>query len=244
VQRVIKLISVITISAFLSGCTQTTSSQESLQSSSPYSWHDGSKGGHFGIGEDWSIEILHAEYKSYVETVVQGGQVELTVVPAEYEWIQDERIGPQSEPEMVPQSVTIPATYRTITETTVVAPAKFEYNLTKPIFNSDNTVKTPAMVLQRHVKAVIKREERRVIDTPERVETRLMPVEYREGYRRVLRKPSSLIEDIRPAKVASILRKVEARPAQFLVLNQRSGVSHTFDSYEKLTAFVESLKPL
>ena len=129
----------------------------------------------------------------------------------------------------------------TITETTVVAPAKFEYNLTKPIFNSDNTVKTPAMVLQRHVKAVIKREERRVIDTPERVETRLMPVEYREGYRRVLRKPATYKTGT-SSKVAAISRKFEVTPARFLIINRRSGVSHTFDSYEKFTTFTESLK--
>jgi len=185
-QTLIKIIVATALSIPLLGCANTPSSKDTPQSvqnalqatpANPlpdYPWHDGSKGGFFGVGNGWSIEILHAEYKSVVETYVSSEQRELTLIPAKYEWIKDETVGPQGEPEMARQLVTIPATYMTVTESIVMAPAKIEYDLTEPIFNADRTLKTPAIVNQRHVKAVIEQKDRRVVDKPKQTLERIL----------------------------------------------------------------------
>ena len=98
------------------------------------------------------------------------------------------------------------------------------------------------MVKQRYLEAVIEQKDRRVVDTPKRTIERLVPVEYRKGYRRVVRTPAMLKEDIRPAKVSSLSRSIEVKPVRFNIVNRRNGISYTFDSYEKFMAFVASLE--
>ena len=73
---------------------------------------------------------------------------------------------------------------------------------------------------------------------------RLMPVVYRDGFRRVVRTPAHTQEHIIPGETKVITSRWELKPWRFRIYHRTSDVSHTFDSYEKLTAFVESLKPL
>ena len=150
-------------------------------------------------------------------------------------------MGPQSEPQIEPQIVTIPPTYMTITETTVIEPEKIKYYVTAPIFNPDGSLMTPAQVLQRHIPARVEKKDRRVIKTPERKETRFMPAEYREGYRRVIRIPAKIIKDESESSVTPFTRHEKIKPAQFLIKNPNGEIAHRFESYEAFKTFTDSL---
>lgn len=244
--RFIKAAASLILTACLLGCSHSPTSIEAPQESTfSYDWHDGSKGGAFGLGEGWWVSILHAEYESITEIVNMCEQTrKLIVLPAEYEWVKDDSVGPQTEPEMTTEFVTIPGTHTTVTEPQVIEPARTEYDLVEPVFSGDGTVDTPAKVKEIHKEAVIELRERHVVKIPAGTQERLVPVEHRTGYRRVMRVPVRTVEDKTQPKTRTFknIGRVEVKPWRFVVAHSKSGVSHTFESYKAYTDFAESLK--
>jgi len=245
VNTAIKLTATVMLTNILLGCAHGQELKQVPQANLSYDWHDGSKGGLFGIGEGWWINILHAEYETNTQMGYMSGRTQdLISLPAEYEWVRDESVGSQVEPEMAMQLITIPATYITVTETLVIEPAKTEYDLVRPVFSKDGKIETPARVEIIDTKAIIQQKDRRVVETPERTEARLMPVEHREGYRRVVSVPARTIVDENQPKLRTFKQTNtrEVKPWRFVISHPVSRVSHTFDSYNDFKRFTDSLK--
>lgn len=241
----IKAIATLILTACIMGCTHGPASLNTQQTIKSYDWHDGSKGGVFGIGEGWWVTLLHPEYKS--ETVMGYMSSEtrkLIVIPAEYEWVKDDTVGPQAKPEMTTELVTIPGTHMTVTEPFVIEPARTEYDLVEPVLSVDGTVEIPATVKKIHKEAIIELRERRVVKIPARTEERLVPVEHRPGYRRVMTSPERVAEDKTQPELKTFKRtgRREVKPWRFVVTHSKSGASHSFESYEAFTNFTESFE--
>jgi hypothetical protein len=208
-------------------------------------WHDGSKGGTYGIGEGWSIELLPADYVTVLGEITvspPAGGIELISIPAEYEWIKDHNEDLTGEPIMTHQLVTIPAEYETMTETVVVKPENTDYYLTDATYNTDGSINTPKIVKARHRPAETRQEERRVVKVPKRTVERMVPLERRRGYRRVVKIPARTMEDT--SYFFGPLyeyRTVKAQPWRFLIKRPSGVIVHVFDSFEDLTAFIDSL---
>ena len=209
------------------------------------SWHDGSKGGAYGIGEGWSIEIIPAVYETLTEVIIVHGMTPLILLPAEYEWVRDTGQDFSDQPETLTELVTIPAEYETITEIIVSEPARTEYYLTEPVYMLDGTVITPAAVKAQNIPAVTKEEPRRVVRTAERTETRTIPnspLERINGNVRVVKTPVRVVEGETLNPPETITRKAVKLPARFVVKRADGEITHVFDKFEDLTAFVDSLK--
>jgi len=236
----------------LTGCAHTVDRKAPVkeitvvkQALKPTHWHDGSKGGKYGIGDGWSIEILPAEYETIFEVGTLGHPREsrLISIPAEYMWIKDESVDTNKDPIMVSQLVTLPAQYMTVTEDIVVKPASKEYYFTDVKYNTDGSVNTPKTVKLRTNPAVIKQKNRRVVKVPARTVERMLPldIEKRNGYRRVVKTPARNVE--RPWFVGPyyLPKVVESQPWRFLIRKPNDGIVHVFDNFEHLTAFIDSL---
>jgi len=237
----------------LMGCAHTGQPKEAHQvkTNSPQTpdtalWHDGSRGGAYGIGIGWSIELLAADYETVLDQFTVGsptGGIELISIPAEYEWIKDDNEDLSGEPIMTSQLVTIPAEYMTVKETIVVKPENTDYYLTDATYNTDGSIKTPKIVKPRHRPAETRQEERRVVKVPKRTVERMLPLERRKGFRRVVKTPASTMEDTSLFFGPYYMPKVvEAQPWRFLIKHPTGGIVHVFDDFDNLTAFVEGLK--
>lgn len=235
----------------LMGCAHSVEPSEPLQDKTitkltpnPSSWHDGSKGGDYGIGEGWSIELLPAEYETVFDVVTLGHPTasSLISIPAEYEWVKDNRADQSDEPIMVRKLVTTPAEFMTITENIVLQPKSSGYYLTDTTYHSDGSIGTPKTVKLRVIPAEVRQVERRVMKTPARTIERMVPVERRKGYRRVVKNPAKTAE--RPWDVGPYYkpRKVEAQPWRFLIRKPIGEIVYVFDDFDNLTAFTDSLK--
>jgi len=62
-----KFVATLVLPIIVMGCSHVPSSEGTRQAETPYTWHDGSKQGLYGIGKDWSIEILPGEYGEITE---------------------------------------------------------------------------------------------------------------------------------------------------------------------------------
>jgi len=248
VQKLGILAVALVLSNFLVGCLHQSSFQAIPQAKTAYPWHDGSNGGLYGIGEGWSIDASASEFYTVTETTTIGGSGHfasvLHTVPPVYGWVEDTSIvGPQEEPEMELVFISMPATYEKVMETRVIEPATIEYDLIPPVFYADKSLKTPAKFEKRYKKAVTRQIETLANYTPGgKVVERLMPIEFREGYRRVI---------IEPAKVRSVdetpepivrTRRVLNTPATLNIYNPEGDLVFTFDSFENFQTFTKSLK--
>lgn len=250
--RVLIKITQPTICALLlMGCAHSVEPSEPLQDKiitkvTPDSvlWHDGSKGGDYGIGEGWSIELVPAEYETVFDVITVSSPTgsELITIPAEYEWIRDDSADLSGDPIMVPKLVTIPAEYMTVTETIVVKPQQTSYYLTDAIYTPDGSIKSPKTVKPRFIPAVVRHEERQVINVPERTVERVIPLERRKGYRRVVKTPARVTS--KPFYLGPYYsrRFQEAQPWRFLIKNPKGSAVHLFDDFETLATFVDDLK--
>ena len=206
-------------------------------------WHDDSKGGAYGIGEGWRIEVLSGRYEFVTEPIITyGDDAGLITIPAVYGWKKDETVGPNSVQEFRMEIVTIPPTFKTMTEQVIVEEAKTKYHITNPIYDVKGDILAPAIVERRYIPEITKQVERQVVDTPKRTIERSVLVEHREGYRHIVISPASTMEPRRPAKKRFETRRVETRPWRFPIRNPQGEIVHTFEDYDKLTAFIDSLK--
>lgn len=240
----IKAIATLSLATCLMSCTHAPSVNPP-QAAALYDWHDGSKGGVFGIGEDWWVTLLHPEYKSETVMGYFGGQTrKLRAIPAEYEWVKDDSVGPQGEPEMTTELVETPGTHMTITEPYVLEPARTDYDLVEPVFAKDGTIETPVRVKEIHKEAIVAYRERRVVKIPAGTKERLVPVEHRPGYRRVMISPARVVEDETQPKPKAFKKtsRREVKPWRFVVTHSKSGASHSFESYDAFTDFAKSLE--
>jgi len=213
----------------LMGCSHTGQPKEAHQVKTNIAqtpdnalWHDGSRGGAYGIGKDWSIELLPPEYETIFDVVTLGHPRDnsLITIPAEYEWVKDNSA--DGEPEMALKLVVIPAEYMTVTDTIIVEPESTEYYLSDASYNTDGSINTPKTVKLRSVPAVTRERERQVVKTPARTVERMVPLETRKGFRQVVKTPSSTRE--RPWFVGPLYmpKVVEAQPWRFLIKHPRS----------------------
>ena len=234
----------------LTACTHNTTYSEFLQETSPAAqsssttttWHDGSKGGIYGIGEGWSIELSPAEYETITETIIIHDAPRVPLfTPAELEWVRDDTVEQSKAPILTTTLVTIPAEYETIEETVIVEPQKTEYFLTEATQGSNGEILKPRLVQHRFIPAETKQVERVVVKTPEHVIEKIEEVEQRKGYRQIVKTPAKLIEDTSPAKPKTYTGVVEKTPWQFTIKTPNGQIAHIFDDYNALKTFTDSL---
>lgn len=101
------------------------------------------------IGNGLTLEIIPAEFATFVEGYNS---------PRDIEW------------------VLIPATYETIIETVIVKPAHKVLDLTPPLYDEAGVLKTPARAKVTEIAAVTREKRRRVVKTPARAVKRIIPV--------------------------------------------------------------------
>ena len=233
----------IIATALILACSHVPAPKEAAPPKASYDWHDGSKGGLYGIGERWSVELFPGEYEIVTETVISSHRnSELISIPAVYEWVEDEGEDLTGEPIIVPILVTLPAEYEIVTETLVIEPAKTEYFLSSAEYDSKGGILKPRRVGQRLIPAVTEHRERRVVKTPERTVEHMLPRERRRGYRRVIKTPAMTIESDSVASPVSITRRRVIQPRAFVIINPEGEVSHSFGTFREFTAFADSLK--
>ena len=243
-RKFINIIANFTLTTFLLACAHQPESARIVKSTTSYDWHDGSKGGTYGIGEGWSVEILPPTNETVTETVkFHNENLGLVTVPAQYEWIRDDSEDLSGEPVIVSTLVTLPAEYKTVIDTYIVEKAKTEYSLSEAVYNSKGVIVTPRQVKQRVIPAVKEQRERRVLKTPERTVERMIPVERRKGYRYVVKIPASTIENPAPStEEKTETRRVMSQPWTFIIKNPDGKRAHSFDDFDDLTVFTDSLK--
>jgi len=235
----------------LLGCSQSVQSNETLQEKNSVThsqtsalWHDGSTGGAYGIGEGWIIEILPAEYETFIESIILPQMsTELLTIPATFKWVDEDSEAFKTYQKNVIEVVTIPAKYEIITTNEEVRPARTEYYLAKPIHDSIGTVKTLGTIKERHVPPVTKDVSRRVVKVPARSEERVIPnvpIVRRDGYVRIVKTPAKIMPRDLPDLVKTETRKRMKFPQRFAVKRPDGEIAHVFDKYEDLTAFVNS----
>lgn len=226
-------------------CSKALSSQTVPKGQKFYSWHDGSKGGLYGIGEGWSIDVLPAEFETLTETWNIGGKGHFASVPY-YEptvhgWERDESVVCPHKPKTVEKLVSIPATYKTIVEARLITPARTEYELIPPTFHLDKTLKTQGWVERRNIKAVTEPVKRRIVVTPEYTVVKLVPVECRDNYRRVVISEGYMWErDETRSEVRT--RQSIKYPVSFIIKNPDGDIAFTFDDYDTFKTFMGTLK--
>ena len=92
-----------------------------------------------------------------------------------------------------------PITYKTVTIPDVIEPARIEYDLILPDPKEGGTGSAPIHVKERHIEAIVVHRNHRVRE-PLRYEERLMPVVYRDGFRRIVRTPTAPKSILSPIK--------------------------------------------
>ena len=203
--------------------------------------HEGSKGGAYGIGEGWSIELIPATYKTVTETVISrvpNFENRVPLMPAVYEWILESTVDDRPTADKIVKLKTIPAIYETRTETIIEEVAKIEYYLTDTLYDTDGSVITPATVQLRNIPAVTIEEKRRVVVSPLRMEKYYIPAPKKEGHRLVLKTPILPLTYEHGIITKAIPRTYVAQPWRFIIRNADKELAHSFDSFEDFTAFV------
>jgi len=218
-------------------------SQKSDTQSLPYKWHDGTKGGLYGIGDDWSIELNPAQYGHEKQTYVTGEQQQtLKLIPAKYEWVKDETEDLSGPSEMKTVFVTVPAEYMTVTETVVTELAKTEYYFQDANYSARGHVLKPKTIGLRNIPAVTNKLTRRVVKTPEKTEEREVPLERKRGFRRVLKTPKKVVSVSAETVTTSVTVPVQIQPWKFMIKNPKGQIVHSFDDFNDLTAFMDAVK--
>lgn len=220
-------------------------SQKSDTQSLPYKWHDGTKGGLYGIGDDWSIELSPAQYGHETQTYLSGEQAQqqaLKLIPAEYEWVKDETENLSGPSEMKTVFVKVPAEYMTVTETVVTELAKTEYYFQDAKYSSRGHVLKPKTIGLRNIPAVTNKLTRRVVKTPENIEERQVPIERKRGFRLVLKTPKKVVSVPADVEGVSVTVPVQKQPWKFMIKNPKGQIVHIFDDFNDLTAFMDAVK--
>ena len=243
-QIFMKLIANFTLALFFMACAHAPASENIGQAITSYDWHDSSKGGIYGIGEGWSIEVLPPKYETVTETyTLIHENLGLVTVPAQYEWIKDDSEDLSGEPIIVSTLVTLPAEYKMVIDTYIVENEKTEYSMSDAVYNSEGVILTPRHVKQQVIPVVTGLRERQVLKTPERTVERMIPVERRKGYRYVVKIPASTIENPAPStEEKTETRRVMSQPWTFIIKNSDGKGVHSFDNFDDLTVFTDSLK--
>jgi len=235
-----KFVATLVLPIIVMGCSHVPSSEGTRQAETPYTWHDGSKQGLYGIGKDWSIEILPGEYGEITELLrfphPTGG--ELIPVGAVYEWVKDDGLGKFEHQTVRVEYVETPPTYATVSET-FIAFREDQYWLTPPLYDANGNIARPINVRQR--RPITKTRERRVIKTPWRIEERMVPVVPREGYKLIEVSPATARE-LPHVSERYVTQQGEILPWRFPIRNPKGDIVHTFQDYGKLVAFINSLK--
>jgi len=242
VQVFVKIILIIALSTLLLGCKHNLSLQDPPQTETAYPWHDESKGGAYGIGEGWSIDILPAEYGTIEETVLfhPPTSYETTIIGAVYEWVTDDSSRALKPVTNRVEFIDIPPIFETVAET-VIEPREDLYLLTPPLYDSNGNVERPGVVHKKF--PIVKTREVRVIKSPARQEKRIVPVVPREGYILIEVKPARMQEIQRPlAKEKHLTREGEILPWRFPIRNPNGDIIYTFEDYGELWGFINSLK--
>jgi len=235
-----KLVATLVLPIIVMGCSHVPSSEGTRQAETPYTWHDGSKRGLYGIGEGWSIEILPGEYGEITELLrfphPTGG--ELIPVGAVYEWVKDDGLGTFKHQTVRVEFVETPATFVTVSET-FIAFREDQYWLTPPLYDANGNVTLPIVVRQRL--PITKTREISVQKTPWRIEERIVPVVPREGYKLIEVSPAT-VRELPHVSERYETRQGEVIPWRFPIRNPKGEITHTFKDYGKLVAFTNSLK--
>lgn len=208
------------------------------------SWHDGSIGGAYGIGAGWSLEILPPTYEKFEEKLVFQEGHELITIPPTFEWVKEDSETFKTHQRTVTEIITFPATYESITAPEEVKPARTEYSLGAPVYDSTGTLETSGAIKAHNVPAVMKNISRRVIKVPARSEERVIPnvpLVRRDGYVRIVKTPAITKPRDVPVVVKTVTRKRVKHPQSFAVKSPNGEVAHIFRKFEDLTAFVDSL---
>jgi len=235
-----KLVATLVLPIIVMGCSHVPSSEGTRQAETPYTWHDGSKRGLYGIGEGWSIEILPGEYGEITELLrfphPTGG--ELIPVGAVYEWVKDDGLGTFKHQTVRVEFVETPATFVTVSEA-FIAFREDQYWLTPPLYDANGNVTLPIVVRQRL--PITKTREISVQKTPWRIEERIVPVVPREGYKLIEVSPAT-VRELPHVSERYETRQGEVIPWRFPIRNPKGEITHTFKDYGKLVAFTNSLK--
>lgn len=218
--------------------------QKSDTQSHLYKWHDGTKGGLYGIGDDWSIELSAAQYGYETQTYLTGEHHHhqaFKIIPAEYEWVKDDTEDLNGEIETV--LVSIPAEYMTVTETIASELAKTEYYFQDAKYDSNGSILKPKTIGFRKIPAVTKEVTRRVVKSPSKTEERLVPLERKRGFKRIVKTPYKVVAVAGAVtQYPSINVPIQIQPWKFIIKSPNGQIVHSFEDFKDLTIFIDSLK--
>lgn len=212
---------------------------ESAQAIISYDWHDGSKGGVYGIGAGWSIELLPAQYGPKTITYTNGEYKDLILIPAEYEWVKEDVSNAGASPEMETVYLMLPAEYGTIKETMLTEEAKVEYYFHEVDFNSEGDVLRRKYILPRKIPEVFGNVTRQAIMKPMSFVERRFPLKRNEGLKRVVKTPAKIIYGDSIGITHTFSGVVQ--PWRFNIKNPDGKVVHSFDNYKDFKVFERSL---
>lgn len=213
--------------------------KETVQATASYDWHDGSKGGIYGIGKGWSIELITAKYEPKTEIYSTGEPEGFLLIPAEYEWVKDDVTDLGVSPEMEVIWIEVPAEYENITETILAEEAKVEYYFHETEYNSNGHVLKRKHILPRKVPEVFKNSTRRVIKKYTTFVERRVPIQRKEGFKRVVKTAAKVVPS-KPKGIGFTVSKL-VQPWRFNIKNPDGNIVHSFDDYEDYRVFERSL---
>lgn len=206
-----------------------------------YDWHDGSKGGVYGIGEGWSIELLAAQYGHETQTYGSRERPVLKLIPAEYKWVKDDDKGLSDDLELETILVTIPAEYMSVTETIVLELAKTEYYFLEAKYNSFGNIVSPTTIARREIPAVTKSVTAQVTKVPATTVERRVPIKRKFGFKRVVKTPIKIVAGKNKVQLPAIRIPRKIEPARFNIKNPNGKIAYSFDNFEDFKVFERSL---
>ncbi|MGB0907733.1 MAG: hypothetical protein ACPGVT_09580 [Maricaulaceae bacterium] len=151
-----------------------------------------------------------------------GGGLYLVTVPPVYETVSYSIGGVQCDgiTPIVEEWFLIPATYKTVTETKIIAASRTEIEIIDPIYDDKGVLLKTARASVKAIPAVTKEITRKIMLTPARPEKRYVP---------------QMCQD----KIKSIIRD----PKYYLVKDDAGKIIRTFRNDGNLLAYLGSRKP-
>lgn len=167
--------------------------------------------------EHTEVRVIPAEYETVVERVLVKEQaVTYKIFPPVYETETEQLL---VAPERT-ETVVIPAEYETFTEQVLVRPAYITWKTGTGLYGRDAgageaiTLATGELLCRVEVPAQYDTVTRKRLKSPQRLETRVSPAQFRTIERQVLQTPASVIEQVVPAGYEDV-------PVQRLVTPER-----------------------